>query len=84
MKGWEETVLKQKEEGGGMVELKMALPAMPSPYCVAFLFTACQEIRRVGGHLLDKAVLRMFAWKLSEKVGCSMWILQITAWSSSC
>ncbi|KAL3693725.1 hypothetical protein R1sor_007376 [Riccia sorocarpa] len=68
LKGWEETCLKQEEETGGEVEMKLALPAMPSPYAVSFLFAGCQEIYRVGGHALDRAVLQFFAWKLCEKV----------------
>ncbi|BBN04862.1 conserved oligomeric Golgi complex subunit 1 [Marchantia polymorpha subsp. ruderalis] len=68
LKGWEETCLKQEEETGGEVEMKLALPAMPSTYAVSFLFAGCQEIYRVGGHALDRAVLQFFAWKLCEKV----------------
>jgi hypothetical protein len=68
VEGWEETILKSPVEGGEEVELRMPLPAMPSSYAVAFLFAACQEIHRVGGHVLDRAVLQLFAWQLSEKV----------------
>ncbi|KAJ7532479.1 hypothetical protein O6H91_13G005300 [Diphasiastrum complanatum] len=68
LKGWEETILKQEEEGGIEVEVKMSLPAMTSPYVVAFLFSGCQEIYRVGGHAVDKVVLQLFAWKLLDKV----------------
>lgn len=41
---------------------------MPSPYVVAFLFAGCREIHRIGGHVLDRAVLELFAWELLEKV----------------
>ncbi|KAL2634243.1 hypothetical protein R1flu_005722 [Riccia fluitans] len=68
LKGWEETCLKQEEETGAEVEMKLALPATPSPYAVSFLFAGCQEIYRVGGHALDRAVLQFFSWKLCEKV----------------
>ncbi|GBG84542.1 hypothetical protein CBR_g38824 [Chara braunii] len=67
-KGWEETVVKQEEEGAETVEMRMSLPGMPSSYALSFLFTGCREIHRVGGHTLDRAVLRHFAWKLCEKV----------------
>ncbi|CAM6097162.1 unnamed protein product [Calypogeia fissa] len=68
LKGWEDTVLRQEEEGGGAVEMKLALPAMPSPYAVSILFAGCQEIYRVGGHALDRAVLKLFAYRLCEKI----------------
>jgi hypothetical protein len=76
VEGWEETILKSPVEGGEEVELRMPLPAMPSSYAVAFLFAACQEIHRVGGHVLDRAVLQLFAWQLSEKVMNSGLILK--------
>jgi len=41
---------------------------MPSPYVVAFLFAGCREIHRIGGHVLDRSVLELFAWELLEKV----------------
>eukprot|EP00850_Spirogloea_muscicola_P023300 SM000345S12841 [mRNA] locus=s345:28798:34711:+ [translate_table: standard] len=68
LKGWEETVLKQEDDGGEEVEMRMALPAMPSSYSLSLLFSGCREIHRVGSHTLDVAVLSLFAWKLFEKV----------------
>lgn len=68
LKGWEDTVLKQDQEGGGQLETKISLPAMPSLYITAFLFQGCQEIYRIGGHVLDKVILQLFAWRLLEKV----------------
>lgn len=38
LKGWEEIVLKQEQEDGGQLEIKMALPAIPSLYISTFLF----------------------------------------------
>jgi hypothetical protein len=69
LQGWEDIVLKQEEESGTEVEMKLSLPAMPSPYAVSVLFAGCQEIYRVGGHILDRAVLKHFAWNLCQKVG---------------
>jgi hypothetical protein len=68
LQGWEDTVLKQDQEGGGQLETKMSLPATPSLYITAFLFQGCQEIYRIGGHVLDKVILQLFAWRLLEKV----------------
>ncbi|GLJ54019.1 hypothetical protein SUGI_1155890 [Cryptomeria japonica] len=68
LKGWEETELKQEHEGGGQLDTKIYLPAMPSLYVTAFLFQGCQEIYRIGGHVLDKIILQLFAWRLLEKV----------------
>lgn len=67
--GWEETALTQQlNEGGEEIEVKLPLPAMPSPYVISFLFKSCQEIYRVGGHALDKLVLQLFVSRLLEKV----------------
>eukprot|EP00250_Pteridium_aquilinum_P019701 c24540_g1_i1 orf=595-3981(-) len=69
LKGWEETALHtQLNEGGDEIEVKLPLPAMPSPYVVSFLFKSCQEVYRVGGHALDKLVLQLFVSRLLEKV----------------
>lgn len=68
LKGWEETLIKTYGEDGEEVETRISVPAMPSPYVVAFLFAGCREIHRVGGHVLDRAVLELFAWELLEKV----------------
>ncbi|KAL5998431.1 hypothetical protein ACLOJK_009371 [Asimina triloba] len=67
LRGWEETVIKQ-EQSAEALEMKIALPSMPSFYITAFLFQACQEIHRVGGHVLDKFILQNFAGRLLEKV----------------
>eukprot|EP01018_Ginkgo_biloba_P036932 Gb_20854 [translate_table: standard] len=68
LKGWEETLLEQEQDGGGQLEIKISLPSMPSLYITAFLFQACQEIYRIGGHVLDKVILQLFAWRHLEIV----------------
>lgn len=50
--------------------MKIFLPSMPSLYVTSFLFCACEEVHRVGGHVLDKQVLQNFASRLLDKV-CS-------------
>lgn len=72
-KGWEETIIKSVGEEGEEVDARISVPAMPSPYVVAFLFAACREIHRVGGHVLDRAVLELFAWELLDKVSLYCW-----------
>ncbi|XP_058072426.1 conserved oligomeric Golgi complex subunit 1 [Magnolia sinica] len=67
LRGWEEIVIKQ-EQSTEALEMKIALPSMPSLYITAFLFQACQEIHRVGGHVLDKLILQNFAGRLLENV----------------
>ncbi|CAN6475612.1 unnamed protein product [Victoria cruziana] len=71
LKGWEETIIKQdqsKESSGeSLEEMKIALPSMPSLYVTSFLFEACQEVHRVGGHVLDKVILQTFSQELLEK-----------------
>ncbi|KAK6147252.1 hypothetical protein DH2020_018164 [Rehmannia glutinosa] len=69
IRGWEETVVKQQEQSGeGQSDMKISLPSMPSLYVTSFLFYACEEIHRVGGHVLDKPILQNFATELFEKV----------------
>lgn len=48
--------------------MKILLPSMPSLYITSFLFQACEEIQRVGGHVLDKPILKNFASRLLDKV----------------
>lgn len=66
--GWEETVVKQEQSGDGESEMKILLPSMPSLYILSFLFRACEEVHRIGGHVLDKTIFQKFALSLSEKV----------------
>lgn len=68
LRGWEETVVKQEQSGEGQPELKISLPSMPSPYITSFLFLACEEIHRTGGHVLDKPILQNFASRLLDKL----------------
>lgn len=68
MQGWEDTPLRQVNERGDEIEVRLPLPALPSSYVISFLFRSCQEIYRIGGHALDKAVLQLFASSLLEKV----------------
>ncbi|KAI7997727.1 Conserved oligomeric Golgi complex subunit 1 [Camellia lanceoleosa] len=68
LRGWEDTVVKQEQSGESQSEMKISLPAIPSLYITSFLFRACEEIHRVGGHVLDKPILQKFALRLLEKV----------------
>ncbi|WOK99393.1 conserved oligomeric Golgi complex subunit 1 [Canna indica] len=67
LQGWEVTIIKQDESKEGPLEMTVSLPSMPSLYITSFLFKACLEIHRIGGHVLDRFTLQMFAWKLLEK-----------------
>ncbi|CAN4088982.1 unnamed protein product [Withania somnifera] len=68
LRGWEETVVKQDQSNEGESEMKILLPSMPSLYITSFLFQACEEIQRVGGHVLDKPILKNFASRLLDKM----------------
>ncbi|KAK1392105.1 hypothetical protein POM88_011161 [Heracleum sosnowskyi] len=68
LRGWEETVVKQEQSAESTSETKVSLPSMPSKYITFFLNQACVEIRRAGGHVLDKLTLQSFASTLLEKV----------------
>lgn len=68
LRGWEETVVKQEQADDGQSEMKISLPSMPSLYIISFLFRACEEVHRIGGHVLDKSILQKFALGLLEKV----------------
>jgi hypothetical protein len=48
--------------------MQIALPSMPSLYIISFLYQACLEIHKVGGHILDRIILHNFAWELLQKV----------------
>ncbi|KAF8766157.1 hypothetical protein HU200_007655 [Digitaria exilis] len=68
LRGWEVTVIKQEETTEGPLEMKIALPSMPSLYIISFLYQACLEIHKVGGHILDRVILHNFSWELLQKV----------------
>ncbi|XP_065876483.1 conserved oligomeric Golgi complex subunit 1 [Euphorbia lathyris] len=68
LRGWDETVVKQEQPDGDESEMKISLPSMPSLYIISFLFRACEEIHRIGGHVLDKSILQKFASRLLEKL----------------
>ncbi|KAF9609004.1 hypothetical protein IFM89_012343 [Coptis chinensis] len=68
LRGWEETVIRQVQSGEGSPEMTISLPSMPSLYVISFLFQACGEVHRVGGHVLDKSILHKLALRLSEMV----------------
>lgn len=69
--GWDETVIKQEQSDENYSEMKISLPSLPSSYIISFLFRACEEIHRIGGHVLDKLILQKFAVRLLQKV-CSL------------
>ncbi|XP_076917595.1 conserved oligomeric Golgi complex subunit 1-like [Bidens hawaiensis] len=64
LRGWEDTIVKQDDSS----EMKISLPSMPSIYITSYLFQACEEIHKVGGHVLDKPILQNFAARLLKKV----------------
>ncbi|RDX87431.1 Conserved oligomeric Golgi complex subunit 1, partial [Mucuna pruriens] len=67
-RGWEDIVVKQDQSDENQSEIKISLPSMPSLYIISFLFRACEEVHRVGGHVLDKKILHKLASRLLEKV----------------
>ncbi|KAI3683627.1 hypothetical protein L1987_84136 [Smallanthus sonchifolius] len=68
LRGWEDTIVKQEDSAEHPSEMKISLPSMPSLYITSYLYQACEEIHRVGGHVLDKPILQNFASRLLEKV----------------
>ena len=66
--GWEDIIVKQDQSDENQSEMKISLPSMPSLYIISFLFRACEEVHRVGGHVLDKKILHKLASRLLEKV----------------
>lgn len=68
LRGWEDTVVKQEQSDDSQSEMKISLPSMPSLYITSFLFQACEEIHRIGGHVLDKRIPQKLALRLLEKV----------------
>ncbi|KAJ8499851.1 hypothetical protein OPV22_010403 [Ensete ventricosum] len=68
LQGWEVTIIKQDQSKEGPLEMTIALPSMPSLYITSFLFHACVGIHKIGGHVLERFTLQIFAWKLLEKV----------------
>ena len=60
--------MKQEQSDEGQSEMKISLPSLPSLYIISFLFRACEEVHRIGGHVLDKMILQKFALRLLEKV----------------
>ncbi|XP_021772258.1 conserved oligomeric Golgi complex subunit 1-like [Chenopodium quinoa] len=68
LRGWEEIVVKQDQSSEAESDMKILLPSMPSLYICSFLFRACEEVHRIGGHVLDKTILQQFAKRLLEKV----------------
>ncbi|KDP32491.1 hypothetical protein JCGZ_13416 [Jatropha curcas] len=68
LRGWDETVVKHDQSDENQSEMKISLPSMPSLYIISFLFRACEEIHRIGGHVLDKSILQKFALRLLEKL----------------
>jgi conserved oligomeric Golgi complex subunit 1 len=58
----------KQESTDGPLELQLALPLMPSLYVISFLYLACLEIHRIGGHILDRVILQKFSWELLDKV----------------
>lgn len=67
--GWEDIAVKQDQSDENQSEMKISLPSMPSLYIISFIFRACEEVHRVGGHVLDKKILHKLASRLLEKVG---------------
>jgi hypothetical protein len=49
----EVTVTVESEENKH-VEDKLFVPNQPSSYLLNFLYTLCNEVHRIGGHVVDK------------------------------
>eukprot|EP00854_Cymbomonas_tetramitiformis_P001270 gene1270-1854_t len=63
-RSWEETLVRNEGEGD-VGEMRLLLPAVPSPYVLKFLFAACQEVHRIGSHTLELETLRAFVGSLA-------------------
>ncbi|KAK8967764.1 hypothetical protein KSP40_PGU004986 [Platanthera guangdongensis] len=67
LRAWLVASRKQQEGTEGPLEMQISLPSMASQYIISFLFQACQEIHKVGGHVLDKIILQNFANEMLKK-----------------
>ncbi|PKA65568.1 hypothetical protein AXF42_Ash005902 [Apostasia shenzhenica] len=79
LRGWEVTVIKQEEATEGPSEIQITLPSMPSQYIISFLFQACKEVHKVGGHVLYKDILQNFAHVLLQKAIVEVPVEQLSA-----
>ncbi len=52
----EMTITVESEENKN-IEDKLHVPNQPSSYLLNFLYTLCNEIHRIGGHVVDKVTL---------------------------
>nr|ADI48326.1 VPS51/67 family protein [Corchorus olitorius] len=67
LRGWEETVVKQEQTDEGSSEMKISLPSMPSLYVISS-YAEHAVPHCIGGHVLDKSIVKKFASSLTEKV----------------
>lgn len=55
---WNEISISEEAESGQQVSSIIHVPSQASTYITSFLFSLCQEVGHVGGHVLDKEILQ--------------------------
>ncbi|XP_046839334.1 conserved oligomeric Golgi complex subunit 1-like isoform X2 [Xenia sp. Carnegie-2017] len=63
---WAEIVINEETESGEQVHSSIHVPSQVSSYVTVLLFSVCEEINRVGGHAMDRSVLRDLVRVLGE------------------
>ncbi|XP_028398941.1 conserved oligomeric Golgi complex subunit 1-like [Dendronephthya gigantea] len=65
---WDEIVIDEETESGQKVHSSIYVPSQISSYVTSLLFSLCEEINRVGGHAIDRFILRDLVQGLSDNV----------------
>jgi len=56
------------QSGADHVDHEEHVPAQPSAYLVQFLYQLCDEMQRMGGHILDDAIVHYILREISSQV----------------
>lgn len=64
----DEIVIDEETEAGQKVHSSIHVPSQVSSYVTSLLFSLCEELNRVGGHALDRSILRELVRGLGDDV----------------
>lgn len=58
---WEDIAIEEEAETGNKIQSKIQIPSQVSSFVNSILFRICEEINRVGGHVIDRSLVKELA-----------------------
>ncbi|XP_065060256.1 conserved oligomeric Golgi complex subunit 1-like [Rhopilema esculentum] len=65
---WEDITIEEEADTGSKVQSKIRVPSQVSSFLISLLFRLCEETNRIGGHVLEKSLIRELTYAVGDAI----------------